>query len=302
MRIRADFAKDLPERQADTPSGKLDILHAYAGDGLDQTRFVLDRANQALNEVPQEDVRIILRRVIDLTNQVAAKFEQARARNSFDAAWPIIAEAVSICRLDALPWATQAVRDAGVVGKLNVSVVDRAGNPIGGALVAVLTAHTPVSGRADGAGRASFVNVSAVSALQVKAFDDGIIYHEVNANISPGGTSQVTIALPGESPPSQQPQISNVSISPSSGPGNATVTFAMTATDPQGQLDLAEDQIYAHNPVLGLAYVLRRTSGSRYEKQVRLPDLEPGVHTWYFFAVDHPCNSSEWVIRRYTVE
>jgi hypothetical protein len=134
-----------------------------------------------------------------------------------------------------------------------------------------------------------------------KAYDDGIIYHEVNANLSPGATADVTIALPGASPAGSAPTAAGASISPASGPGNATVTFGLTATDPQGALDLAEDQIFALNPDLGVAHVLRAVGGNRYEAQVALPNLPSGVHTWYFFAVDHACNTSSILTARYRV-
>ena len=301
MRIRADFAKDLPDRLASDNAAKLEIVKAYSGDGLDQTRIVLAQANQAINDVPRENVRTILRQIIEQTNTVANLFEQARAQSSYPAAWSLVAEAVRICRMDTLPLATQAVRDAGVVGNVRVRVTNRAGQPISGALVTVLTAHTPLAGRTDGSGRATFTNAAAIPALMVKAYDAGLIYHEVNANLSPGATADVTIVLPGPSVSGRTPSVSNAAISPASGAGNATVTFGLTVTDPQGALDLAEDQIFALNPDLGLAYVLRRTGGNRYEARVALPNLPKGLHTWYLFAVDHACNTSNILLAGYTV-
>ena len=156
--------------------------------------------------------------------------------------------------------------------------------------------------RTDGSGHATFVNVAAIPALMVKAYDAGIIYHEVNANLSPGATASVTIVLPGASIAGRTPSVSNAVISPASGAGNATVTFSLTVTDPQGALDLAEDQIFALNADLGLAYVLRHAGGDRYEARISLPNLPPGLHTWHFFAVDHACNTSSILTARYTVQ
>jgi hypothetical protein len=301
MRIRADFAKDLPVRVADDDPGRLDVVKAYSRDGLAQTDQVLARAGQAINDVPDEAVRAIIRRVIDLTGRVVELFNQALAQDTYGAAWPYVAEAARLCRIDAQPLATQAVRDAGLVGDVRVRVVDQAGNPISEALVTALTAHTPVGVRTDGAGWVTLVNMAAVPALPVKAYAEGRVYHEINVNLSPGATTNGTIALPPLPGANLAPRVANPSIQPSSGPGNATVTFSVTATDPQGRLDLAEDQIFALNPDLGSAYVLLHAGGDRYQSQVQLPNLDSGLHTWYFFAVDHECHTSQIVPVRYRV-
>jgi hypothetical protein len=65
---------------------------------------------------------------------------------------------------------------------------------------------------------------------------------------------------------------------------------------------LAEDQIFALNPDLGVAYILRHASGDQYETQVALPDLPAGQHTWYFFAVDHQCNTSNILAMQYIAQ
>jgi hypothetical protein len=209
---------------------------------------------------------------------------------------------VRISRLDAWPLATQAVRDAGLVGTVRVRVTNQAGSPIAGAFITVLTSHTPVGVAADGSGRATIVNVAAVPALQVKAYADGLVYHEVHVNLSPGATADASIALPGPSIGGETPSVANAAIEPASGPGNATVTFRVTATDPQGASNLAEDQIFALNPNLDVAYILRHVGGDQYQTQVTLPNLTAGVHTWYFFAVDHQCNTSNVLSVRYTAQ
>jgi cytochrome c553 len=302
LRIRADFAKDLPVRQASDEAGRLQIVKDYSTQGLTLADQVLSRANQALSDVPLENVRAILREIIAETQQVADHLNRARAAGSYDQAWAEAAAAVRICRLDTLPWATQAVRDAGVAGQARVRVVDQSGQPIAGAFVTALTAHTPLAGRTDASGRFTFVNVAAVPALQVKAYAAGRVYHEVNFNVSPGATADGAIALPPGSGRPVDPAVSSASLQPSSGPGNGTVAFGLTAIDPQGALDLAEDQIFALNADLGLAYVLRHTAGDRYEAQINLPNLPTGVHTWNLFAVDHECNTSNITVLRYTAK
>jgi hypothetical protein len=302
MRIRADFAKDLPIRVANDDAGRLEVVKSYSGDGLNQAGIVLQRANQALNDVPLEGVRAIIRQVIVETNQVIGLFNQALGQNSYGAAWQEVAEAVRICRIDTLPRATQAVRDAGLAGTVQVRVVDQAGNPIPEAFVTVLTAHTPIGVRADASGRVTVVNVAAVPALPVKAYAEGYVYHEANANLSPGATVESTITLPPLPRGGVAPAVSGAVIEPASGPGNATVTLAVTATDPQGRLDLAEDQIFALNPDIGLAYVLLHAGGDRYQASVQLPNLGSGVHTWYFFAVDHECHMSSILPLKYSVQ
>jgi hypothetical protein len=94
----------------------------------------------------------------------------------------------------------------------------------------------------------------------------------------------------------------NASIQPASGPGNATVTLRVTATDPQGAPNLAEDQIFALNPNIGAAYILLHAGGDQYALQVTLPNLAAGLHTWYFFAVDHQCNTSGFLQVQYRVQ
>ena len=125
---------------------------------------------------------------------------------------------------------------------------------------------------------------------------------EFNFNVSPGAVAEGTIALPPLPGPGVAPAVSDASIQPSAGAGNATVTFGVTASDPQGRLDLAEDQIFALNPDLGLAYVLLHVGGNRYESRITLPNLPAGMHTWKFFAVDHECNTSNIIDVAYRVQ
>ena len=104
--------------------------------------------------------------------------------------------------------------------------------------------------------------------MQVKAYKDGLVYHEVHVTVPTGGRADAEITLPGPSAGGQTPAVSNASITPSSGAGNAQVTFRMTGTDPQGHANIAEDQVFALNPDLGVAYVLRSAGGDNWETTV----------------------------------
>jgi mono/diheme cytochrome c family protein len=302
MKVKSDFAKDLPERLATDDAGRLTILKQHTTEAVQEGQAAIAQANQAFSEIPDGNAKAVIQRVIDEVNSVIAHANLALGQDSFSNAWPHAAEMVRVSRLDAWPLATQAVRDAGLVGTVRVRVTDQAGNPIAGAFVTVLTAHTPLGVRADGSGRVTVASVAAVPALQVKAYAEGLVYHEVHVNLSPGATVDASIALPGPSAGGQTPSVANAAIEPTAGPGNATVTFRVTATDPQGALNLAEDQIFALNPDLDLAYILRHASGDQYETQIALPNLSAGVHTWYFFAVDHQCNTSNILTVQYTAQ
>ena len=302
MKVKSDFAKDLPARQAQDEAGRLSLLKQYAGEAAALGQQALAQGNQALGQVTNEGVKSTLRQAISAVQGVVDQANQAQGQGSYAAAWPKAAEMARLSRIEAWPWATQAVRDAGLVGTVSVRVTNQAGQPIPNAFVTVLTARNPVGVQTDAAGRATIPNVAAVPALQVKAYAPGVVYHEVHANLAPNGTANATIVLPGPSKSGQAPVVANPSISPATGAGNAPVVFAMQATDPQGALDLAEDQLFALNPALGVAYVLNPAGGNQYQFQAQLPGLPPGPQTWYFFAVDHACNTSAILPVTYTVK
>jgi len=261
MKVKADYAKDLPERQAGDDAGRLAILKQHTSDALNLGRAAIAQANQARGEIPSQVVRATIDGVISQTNAVIGQAEAALAQGSYVDAWPKVAEMVKICRLDAWPLAPQAIREAGLVGTVQVRVTNGAGSPMAGAFVTVLTAHTPVGVMTDSSGRATIVNVAAVPALQVKAYAAGLVYHEVHVNLSPGGTVGATIALPGPSESGQTPSVADASIEPGSGSGTGQVSFSVTVTDPQGAGNLAEDQIFALSPEVGLAYIMRSVGG-----------------------------------------
>ena len=84
----------------------------------------IGHANQALNEIPDQNVQASIRRVIEHVNVVVDQANQARGKGSFGEAWPHAARMVYVSRLDAWPLATQAVRQAGRVGNVRVRVTD----------------------------------------------------------------------------------------------------------------------------------------------------------------------------------
>jgi cytochrome c553 len=302
MKVKSDFAKDLPARQAQDEAGRLSLLKQYAGEAAALGQQALAQGNQALGQVTNEAVKATLQKAISAVQGVVDQANQAQGQGSYAAAWPKAAEMARLSRIEAWPWATQAVRDAGLVGTVSVRVTNQAGQPIPNAFVTVLTARNPVGVQTDATGRATIPNVAAVPALQVKAYAPGVVYHEVHANLTPNATANATIVLPGPSKSGQAPVVANPSISPATGAGNATVLFGVQATDPQGALDLAEDQLFALNPALGVAYVLNPAGGNQYQFQAQLPGLPPGPQTWYFFAVDHACNTSAILPVTYTVK
>jgi len=301
LKVKSDFAKDLPARQAQDEAGRLGLLKQYAGEAAGLGGQALAQGNQALGEVTNEAVKAALRQALAAVQGITDQANQAAGQGAYAAAWPKAAEMARLSRIEAWPWATQAVRDAGLVGTVNVRVTNPAGQPIPNAFVTVLTARNPVGVQTDAAGRATIPNAAAVPALQVKAYAAGRVYHEVHVNLASGATANATIALPGLSSGGVAPVVAGASITPASGAGNANVTFIMQATDPQGAGNLAEDQLFALNPALGVAYVLNAAGGNQYQFAAQLPNLPAGTHTWYFFAVDHECNTSGVLPVTYTV-
>jgi hypothetical protein len=296
LKVRSDFVKDLPARQAQDEAGRLSILKAYAGLAVGLGQQALGQGNQALAEISREPVRADLRQALAAVQQIVDQANQALSRNSYAEAYQNASAMARLSRIEAWPWASQAVRDAGLTGTVRVRVTDRGGRPIAGALVTALTAHDPVAAITDADGRAVIFNAAAVPALQVKAYAAGLVYHEVHVNLAVGATADAAIALPGANAAGQAPVVSAATAA--AGLGGA-ISLRMTATDPQGATDLAEDQLFALNPTVGVAYVLPAAGGNQYATQVQLPAWASGPQTWYFFAVDHACNTSNIVTRRY---
>lgn len=293
VKVRFDFAKDLPQRLApDDATEQLNLLKQYVEEGMTLSEQALRYGEAALQEVPDQIVQEGVREAMDVVRRIVEEGDAALAEGTFEAAWPHAAEMVRLARLDAWPLATQAVRDAGWTGTVTVEVTDQTGEPIEGAFVTVLTDHAPIATVVDADGKATIDGVAAVPTMQVKAYAEGLVYHEVHVNVQPGGVVEATIVLPSPNTEGEAPRVEDPSVEPAQGPGDGSVTFSVTATDPQGKANLAEDQIFALSPELGRAYVLRDAGGDRWQSTVALPDLPSGTHTFYIFAVDHQCNTS----------
>jgi mono/diheme cytochrome c family protein len=294
VKVHSDFAKDA--------SPTIDALHDRVGQARDRGNDALREADLAIADIPNPQAQATIRAVKGYVNEILQHAGAALNTDNLDAARAEAAKMVEISRLDAWPSATLAVKQAGFTGSVQVRVRDPNGNPLAGALVTALTAPSPAAGITDGNGRVTIDDLAAVRVMQVKAYQDGLVYHEVHVTVPTGGRADADIVLPGPSEGGQTPAVSNVSLSPSSGAGNAQVTFSMTGTDPQGHANIAEDQVFALNPDLGVGYVLRSAGGDNWETTVKLPNLPAGTYTWYFFIVDHQCNTSNVVTRTYTVQ
>jgi hypothetical protein len=67
------------------------------------------------------------------------------------------------------------------------------------------------------------------------------------------------------------------------------------------RLNIAEDQVFALNPELGVAYMLRHAGGNSWQESMTLSNLPLGSHAWCFFVVDHQWNTSNIVALNCTV-
>ncbi|MEJ2735127.1 MAG: c-type cytochrome [Anaerolineae bacterium] len=293
VKVHSDFAKDA--------SPNIGALHDRVSRAKSEAQGALREANLALTDISDATAQNTIRQVRGLMNEILTHADAALGTQDLGAAREHAAKMVETSRLDSWPLATLAVKQAGFVGSVRVTVKAPNGNPIEGALVTALTAPSPSAGITDANGRVTIPDLAAVRVMQVKAYNDGLVYHEVHVTVPTGGRADAGITLPGPSVGGETPAVVNASINPSSGAGNAQVTFRMTGTDPQGHANIAEDQVFALNPDLGKAYVLRSVGGDVWETTLALPGLQPGTHTWYFFIVDHQCNTSNIVPLTYTV-
>jgi hypothetical protein len=293
VKVHSDFAKDA--------SPTIDALRDRVSQAKAEAQGALSEADLAIADVNDPTVTATINRVKDLVSEILVHADAALATQDLDTARGEAAKMVEISRLDSWPLASLAVKQAGFTGSVRVTVKNSSGQPIQGALVTALTAPNPSAGITDGNGRVTVSNLAAVRVMQVKAYKDGLVYHEVHVTVPTGGRANAEITLPGPSAGGVAPVVSNPSITPSSGAGNAQVTFRVTGTDPQGHSNIAEDQVFALNPDLGKAYVLRSVGGDDWATTVTLPGLASGTHTWYFFIVDHQCNTSSIVPVTYTV-
>ncbi len=294
VKVHSDFAKD------GTPD--LASLQDRVRQAKERGNGALQEADLAIADIPNPQAQNTIREVKGFINEILGHADAALATQDLNTARSEAGKMVEISRLDAWPLASQAVKQAGFTGSVLVRVKNQNGSPLAGALVTALTAPTPSGGQTDANGQVLMPDLAAVRVMQVKAYKEGLVYHEVNVTVPQGGRAVADITLPGPPTGGVSPVVANASINPASGPGNAQVTFRMTGTDPQGHANIAEDQVFALNPELGNAYILRSAGGDNWEETVDLPNLGPGTHTWYFFIVDHQCNTSNVVPLTYTVQ
>lgn len=294
VKVHSDFAKDA--------SPNIGALHDRTRQARDRANGALQEADLAIADIPDAQARATIREVKGYMREILNHADAALGTQDYDVAHDEVSEMVAISRLDAWPSASLAVKQAGFVGSVLVRVKRPDGTALAGALVTALTAPNPAAGRADSNGQVLIRDLAAVRVMQVKAYSEGLVYHEVHVTVPEGGRAVADITLPAPPAGGQTPSISDVSLSPSSGPGTGRVTFRMRGTDPQGQANIAEDQVFALNPELGTAYVLRYAGADIWETTEQLPNLPAGTYTWYFFIVDHQCNTSNVVTRSYTVQ
>jgi mono/diheme cytochrome c family protein len=293
VKVHSDFAKDA--------SPDIGALHDRVSKAVAEAQGALQEADLAIRDIPNPQAQGTLRDVKGFMNQILQHANAALGTDDLNAARAEAAQMVEISRLDAWPRASLAVKQAGFTGSVLVRVKNQSGSPIAGAFVTALTAPSPSAGRTGSNGQVLIPDLAAVRVMQIKAYRDGVVYHEVHVTVPQGGRAIADITLPGPSVGDQTPSISNASVNPSSGAGNAQITFRMTGVDPQGHDNIAEDQVFALNPDLGTAYVLRSAGGDTWQATESLPNLPAGTHTWYLFIVDHQCNTSNIIPVTYTV-
>jgi hypothetical protein len=188
-------------------------------------------------------------------------------------------------RIFVLPLAQQLLVDAGHVGVVRGRVVDQAGQGLANAAVTIAFGRYKRGLLTDADGFFTAANIPAIKPIEVKAYQNGYIYHEVHTELAPGGTATIQITLVAQGGNAPAISVSDFSITAA----ESGATLRMRATHPQN--NLAEDQIFALNPTLGIAVVLLGQGGAVY--QTTVPFAPQG--RWYFFAVDHQCFSSNVV-------
>ena len=295
MKVHSDFAKDATFLGFE---GQKDRARQAAAAG----RAAIPLAQQAINDIPDDQVRADLSNLINHINVVIGAADQAGATGDPGAFHGFASTMVFESRIYALPLALQALRHANVVGTVSGTITDQAGQPIFGALVTVSAGVTKIGAMTDRSGRFLISGAPAFRAVEVKGYKTDFIYHEEHVSVPRGGRGSVTIRLPAGADDSVRPVLHEASLTPEVGSGSQVITLRMRITDPQGPENLAEDQIFALNPDLGVAVILLHQGGDVFQSQYQLPGMAPGTTTWYFFGVDHQCNISQVQPLNYTVQ
>ena len=276
LKVAADYAKDA--------AANIDELHNYTNEGLNAAQALQNEVNAIRPEATGNLLVTIDELQSHLTTYLQA-VQAAAGSGDFAAAQAQAATMVFEARIFVLPLAQQLLVDAGSVGTVRGRVVDQSGQGLANAPVTVAFGRYKRGLVTDANGFFTAANIPAIKPIEVKAYQTGYIYHEVHTELEPGGTAtiQITLAVQGSNAPNIS--VSDFSITPVE---NGT-TLRMRATHPQN--NLAEDQIFALNPALGIAVVLLPQGGDIF--QTTVPFAPQG--RWYFFAVDHQCFSSSVV-------
>src|SRR5262249_27456737 len=142
--------------------------------------------------------------------------------------------------------------DTGVTGTISGLVTDNSGQPMANAYISIYSGPVFQMGKTDASGNFSFNKAPAFTAVQVKAYQEGFIYHEEKVPLQRGGQAKVTIRLPKMPDPSKAPTGSKPGIK-ADATNPRLLTFSLTATDPQNDVS---EQVYAINLSLGIGVVL----------------------------------------------
>ena len=276
LKVAADYAKDA--------AANIDELRTYANQGLNAARGLQNEVNAIRPQATGNLLRTLNELQPHLTTYLQAA-EAAASSGDFDAAKAQAATMVFQGRIFVLPLAQQLLVDAGSVGTVRGRILNQSGQGLANAPVTVAFGRYKRGLVTDANGYFTAANIPAIKPIEVKAYQTGYIYHEVHTELQPGGTATVQITLAAQGGNAPDISVSDFSITPVA---NGT-TLRMRATHPQN--DLAEDQIFALNPALGIAAVLLPQGGGVY--QTTVPYAAQG--RWYFFAVDHQCFSSSVV-------
>jgi mono/diheme cytochrome c family protein len=273
LKVAADYAKDA--------AANIPEIRNYVATGLNAAQAV----QKYLNELKPTASGALLNTLNELQPHldVYVKAAQTAAQtNDFNAAKAQAATMVLEGRIFVLPLAQQLLVDVRRVGTVRGRVLNQQGQGLANAAVTVAYGRYKRGVVTDANGFFTAANIPAIKPIEVKAYASGYVYHEQNTELAPGGTATVQIVLPRQGSDAPRITVSDFAVTVA---GNST-TLRMKVTHPQK--NLAEDQIFALNPQLGLAVVLLDKGGDTYETTIPLA----ARGRWLFFAVDHKCFAS----------
>ncbi len=187
--------------------------------------------------------------------------------------------------------------DSGVTGTISGLVTDNAGKPMPDSYISIYSGPVFQMGKTDATGNFSFNKAPAFTAVQVKAYQEGFIYHEEKVPLQRGGQAKVTIRLPKMPDPSKAPTASKPTIKADVA-NPRLLTFSLTATDPQNDVS---EQVYAINLNLGIGVVLFPKGDNLWAENYTLPENAPKTSDWVFFAVDRQCNQGSFLTTNYNL-